>query len=92
MTHSKKSKVRIPVTKGSLCIDQQKKKCYKLKKTARERRSIIRHLIEKQGRTPLQIFRALVARRTLGKNRWSEEQKSTITSDINYIRKKWMKK
>ena len=90
---SKKSNP-IKITKGALTYVNPKTKKemgYHIHLSEPRRRMILRGILKhphganpKNGR---KIQQALIARRTLGKNRLSEEQKHVLTQDAAYIKK-----
>lgn len=87
---SYKSAAKIKIRQGGLSfVDQQQKKVhYRLKYTAKERRDILDQVVYQHGKA-LSIYRGLIARRTMGKNKLSKEQLNIYTSDANYIKKKY---
>jgi hypothetical protein len=94
---SRAMQVRIPVTKGAFKV---KNKEYHLVMTTPERRKILDILArQKKGKGNIVgLWKGLLARRTLGKNRLSDKQKRAFTEDMNYLRQKygsspdWLKK
>ena len=80
-----KSKVRIPIQKGALALND---KDYHIKNSITARRKILNGIITEHG-DAINVFRALLARRTLGKNRLSPTQIETLTKDMAYIKKKY---
>jgi len=88
---SKTKKVIIPVTKGGLSALSKtgKKVDYHISSAEKTRHYILNLVVKKRGKNALSVYRALLARRTLGKNRLSETQKSILTKDADYIKKKY---
>jgi len=88
---SKTKKVIIPVTKGGLSALSKtgKKVDYHISSADKTRHYILNLVVKKRGKNALSVYRALLARRTLGKNRLSETQKSILTKDADYIKKKY---
>lgn len=89
---SRKSKVRIIIEKGALSLHNKQgnvTKEYHIRSPTMERRGVLDSIIRQKKGGAYGIHKALVARRTLGKNRLSEDQKTRITSDINYIKRKY---
>lgn len=94
--HEKKTKpsqVRIPLRKNGLALmdasGQVEKHYSYTKQGQRERRSILAELIRRKQGGALTVMRALVARRTLGKNRMEEKSWQRISSDIEWVKKKY---
>jgi hypothetical protein len=85
-------KVRIHLTKGKLHVEARNGKPaegYHIHLSTRERRRILRRVVEEKGEHGLSVFRRLIVMRTFGKNRLSTEQKTNLTADANYIKGKY---
>jgi hypothetical protein len=88
----KKSSVRIPIDRGALAwFDAKNGEIvdYHISTPTKKRRALLRRLVTDKNMDALTVFRAIIARRTLGKNRLSEQQISTLTSDADYVKKKY---
>jgi hypothetical protein len=86
--------VRIPVTKGTFTVKDRQgrvQKEYHLIMTTPERRKILDILArQKKGKGNIVgLWKGLLARRTLGKNRLSEKQKRAFTEDMKYLKEKY---
>lgn len=86
--------VRIPVTKGAFTVHDKNgkvKKAYHLTLSTAERHKILDTLAhQKKGKgNIIGLWRGLLARRTLGKNRLSEKQKKAFTDDMKYLKDKY---
>lgn len=83
-------RVHIPVTKGSLSYQRNDERVgYHIADSVRKRHAVLNGLIREASKDALMIHRALVARRTLGKNRFTDEQIARLTDDIEYIAKRY---
>ncbi len=87
-----KSKVKIPVQKGGLAFRNKKGLVtseYHVHTDQAARRRLLTKLITSGQRSALAVQRALVARRTLIKNSISHKDFETMTSDIEFVKKKF---
>lgn len=85
-------KVTIPITRGSLALHDQNGKIteeYHIRTPEKARRALLRQLVLQHKGNARATFRALIARRTLGKNRLTESQKGVLTSDADYVKRTW---
>jgi len=90
----KSSAVKIRVTSGSFALSDKNgkvKKSYHLHLPTKERHKILDALAkEKKGKGNIVgLFRGLLARRTLCKNKLSVAQKQIYTQDMEYLKKKY---
>jgi hypothetical protein len=86
--------VRIPVTRGAFTLHDKNgkvKKAYHLTLPTAERHKLLDALArQKKGKgNIIGLYRGLLARRTLGKNRLSEKQKRIFTEDMTYLKDKY---
>lgn len=79
-------KVIIPVKKGGLTVDGL---TYHIKSPLLTRHKILNKLVKAKPNGALGIYRAILARRTLGKNRLSEADQIVLTQDAEYLKKKY---
>jgi len=83
--------VRIPIRKHGLALmddtGQIQANYSYTKQGTKERRRILAALIQRKKGGSLSVMRALVARRTLGKNRMSSKAWANISSDIEWVKK-----
>lgn len=91
---SQAMQVRIPVTKGAFTVKDRQGRVqqeYHLVMSTPERRKILDILArQKKGKGNIVgLWKGLLARRTLGKNRLSEKQKRAFTEDMNYLKQKY---
>ena len=83
--------VKIPIQKGALSIHDSKGRVvdYHISTPEPARRRILNKIVDNKNGDAIGVYRALLARRTLGKNRLNEHQLSVLTADANYIKKKY---
>lgn len=91
---SRAMQVRIPVNKGAFTVKDRQGRVqreYHLVMTTPERRKILDILArQKKGKGNIVgLWKGLLARRTLGKNRLSDKQKRAFTEDMNYLKQKY---
>lgn len=87
-----KSKVRIPLTRGSLAVHDKKGQViheYHIRDSNITRHRVLNQIVQHRQGDAIGVYRALLARRTLGKHRLSTQFKDTLTKDANYIKKKY---
>lgn len=87
------TKVRIPLTRDHLSVrlDDGSKEHYHIRYATKARHAILDDVIEQRsGKSPaLSVYRALIARRTLGKRVLTTKQRATLTSDAKYVKTKF---
>lgn len=83
--------VKIPIQKGALSIHDSKGRVvdYHISTPEPARRRILNKIVDNKNGDAIGVYRALLARRTLGKNRLNEHQLSVLTADANYIKNKY---
>lgn len=91
---SKKSRstVRIHLKKGGLARFDRAGNVveeYHLHYQEKKRHSILQRVVADRQGNALAVFRRLIALRTLGKHRLSDEQKNLLTRDAEFIKRKY---
>ncbi len=83
------ARVKIPVRRGALDLKDGSHYSYK-HMGERKRRTHLRAWVEQDQRGwALSLFRALGARRTLGQNRMTQSEYARLTSDMDYVKRKY---
>jgi len=86
------TKVRIPIQKGGLAQHDKNGKIvqnYHISEPESVRRALLDKIVKRKRGGAYALHKALVVRRTLGKNRLSEFQKSVLTGDMVYLKNKY---
>lgn len=84
--------VRIPIRKGGLAVTLSNGQTVGYHTTLGKinRRRILKRVIDEKAGGALAVFRALVARRTLGKNRMAPEKLKVLTEDAAWVKKHFL--
>ena len=89
---SKKPKIRIPIQRGSLAVKDSQGNIvedYHIRDGLKQRHKVLNKVVEQKHGDAIGVYRALSARRTLGKNRLSEEQKMILTNDMEFVKSRY---